>query len=367
VLFDHNGPVFLKHRRHLLHDRADEARTELRALIYTVRYRGSAESLCQCLSGLAQVEILRGRCARALDLAQQCLRVTEEADLSQGPAWYAVALAEAAGGSTERALAAAERARRHSEDDDDQLFLPRALHAEGHVRLLRGEYAAAVEALRRARRLELGQGQGDPAVRRWQGDLVEALVAAGHVEEAAAVVAETRVPAVRLGRRGVLAVLDRCAALVSAGRGDPELAGAQLGRALEGLAGLPYPLEEARTRLALGRVRVRLGDGGAARAAFTEAARLFARCGADPWLALVTAELDALAVPAARADGRHVVGLTPAERRIALLVAQGASNRETAAALSVSVKTVEAGLTRIYRKLGVRSRVALTRTFLAPP
>ncbi|WP_237554729.1 hypothetical protein, partial [Streptomyces sp. SID4948] len=88
------------------------------------------------------MEILRGRCERALDLAHQSLRVTEQAGLSQGPAWYAVALAEAAGGSPDRALAAADRARRHSEDDDDQLFLPRALHAEGHIRLLRGETAA---------------------------------------------------------------------------------------------------------------------------------------------------------------------------------------------------------------------------------
>ncbi|SEO98797.1 regulatory protein, luxR family [Actinacidiphila rubida] len=367
VLFDHNGPVFLKHRRHLLHDRPDDARTELRALIYTVRYRGSAESLCQCLSGLAQVEILRGRCGRALELAHQCLRVTEQADLSQGPAWYAVALAEAAGGSTERALVAAERARRHSEDDDDLLFLPRALHAEGHVRLLRGETTAAVRALRRTRRLELAQGQGDPAVRRWQGDLVEALVADGRIEEAAALVAETRAQAVRLGRRGVLAVMDRCAGLVSAGRGEPGLAALQLGKAVQGLAALPYPLEQARARLALGRVEARLGRLAAARASLAEAARLFARCGAQPWLALATAELDALAVPSPAADGVPLAALTSTERRIALLVAHGATNRETARALSVSVKTVEAALTRVYRKLGVRSRVALTRTFLAPP
>ncbi|MBD0735333.1 transcriptional regulator, partial [Streptomyces sp. CBMA29] len=215
VLFDHNGPVFLKHRRHLLHDRLDDARTELRALVYTVRRRGSAESLCQCLSGLAQVEIMRGRCERALDLAHQSLRVAEQGGLSQGPAWYAVALAEAAGGGTDRALAAADRARRHSEDDDDQLFLPRALHAEGHVRLLRGETAAAVHALQRARLLETGQGQGDPAMRRWQADLAEALVRSGATDEAADLVAATRAQAARLGRRGLLAVLDRAAALVT--------------------------------------------------------------------------------------------------------------------------------------------------------
>ncbi|WP_328916063.1 MULTISPECIES: helix-turn-helix transcriptional regulator [unclassified Streptomyces] len=365
VLFDHNGPVFLKHRRHLLHDRLDDARTELRALVHTVRHRGSAESLCQCLSGLAQVEIHRGRCERALELAHQSLRVTEQAGLSQGPAWYAVALAEAAGGSADRALTAAERATRHSEDDNDLLFLPRALHAEGHVRLLRGESAAALHALQRVRLLELGQGQGDPAMRRWQADLAEALVAAGRPAEAAELLAETRAQAVRLGRRGVLAVLERASALVTEERGDPEAAAHRLARAVERLTELPYRLEEGRTRLALGRVHARRGDHRAARTALAQAARLFTRIGARPWLALATAELDRLEVNAPVPAGTDLAALSTTERRVALLVAQGATNQETASTLTVSVKTVEAALTRAYRKLGVRSRVSLTRLILS--
>lgn len=370
VLFDHNGPVFLKHRRHLLHDRLDDARTELRALIYTVRRRGSAESLCQCLSGLAQVEILRGRCERALDLAHQSLRIAEEAGLSQGPAWYAVALAEAAGGRTDRALSAADRARRHSEDDDDQLFLPRALHAEGHVRLLRGESAPAVHALQRARLLETGQGQGDPAMRRWQADLAEALVGAGATDEAADLIAETRAQAARLGRRGLLAALDRSAALVTEARGDPDTAAAQLDRAITHLAALPYPLEEGRARLALGRVQLRRGDQRAARTALSGAARVFGTARAHPWLALTAAETDHLD-RLGHLDLRPLpppplTALTAAERRVAALAAQGASNREIAATLVISVKTVEAALTRAYRKLSVRSRVDLARVAMDP-
>ncbi|MEU6851917.1 helix-turn-helix transcriptional regulator, partial [Actinacidiphila alni] len=375
VLFDHNGPVFLKHRRHLLHDRLDDARTELRALIYTVRQRGSAESLCQCLSGLAQVEILRGRCERALDLAHQSLRVAEQAGLSQGPAWYAVALAEAAGGRTDVALAAADRARRHSEDDDDQLFLPRALHAEGHVRLLRGETTAAVHALQRARLLETGQGQGDPAMRRWQADLAEALVRAGATDEAADLVAATRAQAARLGRRGMLAVLDRAAALVTEARGDLDTAVGQLDAAVGRLAELPYPLEEGRARLALGRLHARRGDPRAARTALGAAARIFRAARAHPWLALADAEADRVERP----DGPYAAGrpqdraaprltaLSDTERRIAALAARGASNREIAAALVISVKTVEAALTRAYRKLSVRSRVDLARVTLDQP
>lgn len=366
VLFDHNGPVFLKHRRHLLHDRLDDARTELRALVYTVRHRGSAESLCQCLSGLAQVEILRGRCEAALDLAHQALRVTEQAGLSQGPAWYAVALAEAAGGAADRALAAADRARRHSEDDDDQLFLPRALHAEGHIHLLRGEPAAAVHALQRVRLLETGQGQGDPAVRRWQPDLAEALVATGCADEAAELLAETRAQAARLGRQGLLAVLDRAAALVTEARGDPAAAADRLERTAARLADLPYRLEEARTHLVLGRLHARRGAAAAARTALAEAARLFTRAGARPWLVVTAAALDRLDVPPpAPSSPAGLDALTATEHRVALLVAQGASNREIAARLAISVKTVEAALTRAYRKLSVRSRVSLARAVIA--
>jgi DNA-binding CsgD family transcriptional regulator len=69
----------------------------------------------------------------------------------------------------------------------------------------------------------------------------------------------------------------------------------------------------------------------------------------------------------ARIGGRQPSqgGLTEAERRIATLVAEGRPNREVAAALFLTEHSVEATLTRIYRKLGVRSRAALAR-LLAP-
>ncbi len=64
-------------------------------------------------------------------------------------------------------------------------------------------------------------------------------------------------------------------------------------------------------------------------------------------------------VPGRRRDDS--AALTETERRVAELVAQGLSNKQVAAALFVTVRTVEAALTRIYRKLGVRSRTELAR------
>ncbi|GAA4487738.1 LuxR family transcriptional regulator [Actinoallomurus oryzae] len=363
IRFDHNGPVYLRHRHHLLHDRVEEARAELRSLTYAVRQRGAVESLFMCLYGSSQVEIFRGRCDRALDLAEQCLRLAEDSELSRGPAWCAVAFAEAAGGSLDRALSAAERGVAHNEDDGDLLFLPHSLHAAGHIRLLRGDAAGAAEALRRVRRLERTQGLVEPAMRRWHADLAEALVATGATDEAAELIEETRRNAVRLGRRGVLAVLERASALVTAARGDLEGAAEGLTRAVDALAASPYPLEEGRTRLELGRLRTRMNDPATARESLRAAHRIFSRTKAAPWVAAVAAELDHLDVGVRRTTGETdpLRTLTGVERRVAVLVADGATNREIATRLFVSVKTVEAALTRTYRKLGIRSRVDLAR------
>jgi DNA-binding CsgD family transcriptional regulator len=368
AMADHNGPIYLKHRFLLADDRPDAARRELRSLVFTQRQRGSAESLSQCLMALAQVEVHRGRCRQALTIARQSLRIAQQAGLSQGPAWYALALAETAGGSLPQALAAAETARRHSEDDDDRLFLPRALHAEGRVLLLTGQPARAAELLRRTAEMETGQGLRDPAMRRWHADLAEALARSGEIAEAEEVVAAARTQAVRLGRRGVLAALDRAAGLVAEARGDLDRAAGLLAGAAARLGAFPYVLEEGRTRIALGRVHRARGDEAASRAAFAEALRIFTRAGARTWVAVARAERDrAGGGDMAPPDGPWSERLTSTERSVVARVAEGASNREIAAGLVVSVKTVEAALTRAYRKLGARSRVEVTRIVMARP
>ncbi|WP_396453935.1 LuxR C-terminal-related transcriptional regulator [Actinomadura sp.] len=364
VRWHHNGPVYLKHRHHLMHDRVKEARAELRSLIYSVRQRGVVESLCVCLYCMTQVEIYQGRCRQALGAARQSLELAEDSGLSQGPSWYAMALAEAAGGDLGRALSAAEQAVQHSADDGDQLFLPRALHAEGLVRLQLGDAAAASRVLGQVRTMETAQGLGDPSLRRWHADLADALVAVGRPGEAAALVAETRARAARLGRRGVLAVLERSAALVRAAEGDLDAAERGLLSAVELLQALPYRLEEGRAWLELGALRARRDDPRRARADLLRARGVFAKAEARPWLDRAQAELRRLdhAAPVHRAAGDDPLGvLTDVERRVAVLVAEGATNREIAARLFLSTKTVEAALTRTFRKLGVRSRVDVAR------
>ena len=99
----------------------------------------------------------------------------------------------------------------------------------------------------------------------------------------------------------------------------------------------------------------RRGERRAAHDALEEALAAFDGLGAPLWAERARKELGRIPIRRSAATG----GLTPTEQRVAELVAAGHTNREVAQALFVSEKTVEANLTRIYRKLGVRSRVAL--------
>jgi DNA-binding NarL/FixJ family response regulator len=125
------------------------------------------------------------------------------------------------------------------------------------------------------------------------------------------------------------------------------------------------PFERARTELAFAERLRRVRQRADARPHLTAALETFERLGAKPWIARAQAELEATGGPTGpRADSTTDAGdLTPSELKIALLVAQGMTNREVAAALFLSPKTVEHHLSHIYRKLDVRSRTQLARLF----
>ncbi|MFD9533608.1 AAA family ATPase [Streptomyces sp. NPDC060010] len=350
-----NAPQYLAVRHALFDDRLDDARGRLLVLLPAVQRTGSAEDVFEVLRSLSEVELRRGNCAAGAAHARHALELTIEAGLSPGPAWYVAAMAEATAGSFARAAGYARRGVQASEEEQDQVFLSRGLYALGLVELATGEAAKAVATLRRVAELEEAQQVVDPSVLRWHGELAEALVAADAPEEADALLESTRTVADALGRTGVLAALDRARGLCLSARGEAEPAVALLEATARRFGALGLPLERARTLLALARVERRRRRRAPARAALGEAADVFDRAGAKPWL-----ELAREAAPDPAASGQPgQAALTEAETRLALLVGQGASNQEAAAKLFLSVKTVEARLTRIYQKLDVRSRAQL--------
>ncbi|HZX37246.1 MAG TPA: helix-turn-helix transcriptional regulator, partial [Streptomyces sp.] len=353
-----NAAQILTIRHALFDDRLTEARDQLNALLPLVERRGPVEDAIELFRTLAEVEARQGQCAAALSHAGRSLALTLEAGLSPGPAWYALALAETAGGSFARAASYARRSAQASEEEGDHVFLSRSLYALGRVQLVAGDVANALETLRRVQSGERAQSTVDPSMLRWHEELAEALLANDAPEEAAALLADVRPVAERLGRATVLLGCDRAYALCLAASGNVEEATRLLTETAERFAVAGLPLDRGRTLIALARVERRRRRRSAAQNALHAAAAVFERAGASPWLALAT-ETPSRTAETAPAGGGAPSSLTDAELRLALLVRQGASNQEAAAKLYLSVKTVEARLTRIYQKLEVRSRAQL--------
>jgi DNA-binding CsgD family transcriptional regulator len=154
------------------------------------------------------------------------------------------------------------------------------------------------------------------------------------------------------GRPEAAVAADRCQALLSAARGDVDEALGVLRKVVE-QPGSECPFEAARSRLALGQVYRRAGYKGMASEALNAAAVAFEELGIPRWAQRARDEAGRVGLHPTTST------LTETERRVAELVGSGRSNQETAAELFMSVKTVEANLTRVYRKLSVRSRTEL--------
>ena len=204
-------------------------------------------------------------------------------------------------------------------------------------------------------RLEAG-GVREPGSVRFTPDEIEALIALDRMEEAEALLSILERQGAQLDRASALASAARCRGLVCAARGDLEGALASLEEALPAHERASMPFEHARTLLALGATRRRARMKRPAREALEQALAIFEELGARLWADKTRAEL-------ARIGGRPAATgeLTPTERRIAALAAEGRSNKEIAAALYVTPKTVGTQLSRIYRKVGVHSRTELAK------
>jgi DNA-binding CsgD family transcriptional regulator len=201
-------------------------------------------------------------------------------------------------------------------------------------------------------------GVREPGAARFVPDEIEALIALGRLDEGEALLVRLERRARRLDRASALAAAGRCRGRLAGARGDADAALTALERALAHHDRVPIPFDRARTLVALGEVRRRAKRRREAREALEAALREFDRLGADLWIARARAQL-------ARVGGRAPsrAELTPAERQVAVLVAQGHRTKEVAAQLFLSPKTVEGHLSRIYGKLGVRSRAELAHMF----
>ena len=254
-------------------------------------------------------------------------------------------------GHSERARQSASRALGSSPDKFAGLVGSAAL---GHLELSLSAPNEVVAHLEPSIAFVRTEAIVEPGAARFVVDHVEALIELGRREEAVELLGWYEGNARRLERTSARASCARCRGMLAAQAGDLDAALTAYAEALEWHSQVELPLDLGRTLLALGAAQRRAKRRREARATLEDALALFERIGAALWAERARAELR-------RISGRAATpgALTPAEERVAALVAEGKTNREVAAALFLSDRTVEGHLSRVFGKLGIRHRAEL--------
>jgi DNA-binding CsgD family transcriptional regulator len=316
--------------------------------------RGEVGLLPPLIQEMAVVHQLLGEWDLARQRAEECMELVQQGEeVWRQRAVMAQARVLAWEGDLDaaRSLALEALAREEAEGDVWEATIFSVL--AGFVELSVPDPARALAHLLRADGYAERVGVVLPTVFRYLGDLVEAAVLAGDVDLAERHLVEgLERPAERVPLPWIQAMAARARGLVAAARGELDRAALALDRSVETLSeACPMPFERARSLLYRGQVHRKAGRRREARADIDAAISAFRALGAKAWAGRAEEELGHL-------SGRVASGwgLTPSERRVAELAAAGRSNRELAAELFLSVRTVESQLSAAYRKLGVRSR-----------
>ena len=327
-------------------DELDEARPILIELLATGEERGDEPSAAFFRAYLAHLELRAGRWDEALAHAGSIELWGDEGAIE--------AIVHARRGAFDIARSLATRSLEHAEGSGHVGPMLEALEALGTVELALGRLEAAHGCFERAWEIVERSSAGEPNKAMFLADWIEVLIRIGDVSQA-----EARVE--WLEERGRAVDRPRARAIAARGRGrlvamDGEIVEAidHLDRAIEEHDRFLDPFELGRTLLLMGMVRRRAKQKRSAREALERALRIFEGLGADPSAEAARSEIAAI-------GGRPVSagGLTPTEDRVARLASAGLNNKEIADRLVLSARTVEGHLSRVYRKLGIRSRSQL--------
>ncbi|HUA72206.1 MAG TPA: AAA family ATPase [Solirubrobacteraceae bacterium] len=346
-------------------ERADNALAYVRRVLELAERTGQSPLVPGLLVIETNALVMKGRIAEALAVADSATDAVLTGN-DQVAVWalWADAMVCSLAGDTTRALGSAREALARSERLTETFFsslsrlhLAAALNAAGDPAGARAELSA-VETGPGQRLLDLRGGNG------WEL-LTRTLLALGELDAAAetAATADARARTSLLPQRTATAVCARAAVLLA--RGDPAGAIDAASEALPLAESAGNPVLGARARALIGTALGRAGSTQPAIAELEEAERTLYVAGALREADAAAQELRRLGrrgprrIRDARSGAGGIAALSPREREVATLVAAGKRNRDVAAALFVSEKTVESHLARIYDKLGVRSRAAL--------
>jgi DNA-binding CsgD family transcriptional regulator len=336
-------------------ERPDAARPLLEHLCDTGR-RIEDAGVAYPLHALAYLEFLAGRWSRAETVATESLEIASQSgrETIEVVAASVVGMVEGGLGRVSSARRLLTKALELAQRTGRGGRAPR--YGLGLLELSVEDHAAAWSWLEPAIARILPLGLTEPTEH--VADGVEALAELGRADEASELLSALEEPARRLGRNWALAAAARGRGLVLASNGELEAAEQALQEAVTIGELVPRPLELGRSLLALGTVQRRLRHKQLARVTLGRAVGVFEHLEAPIWAERARRE-------SARIGGRVSSNreLSATELKIAELVCSGQSNKEIAGALHVSVKTVEWNLSKIYRKLGVRSRTELGAAF----
>ena len=352
----HYSPAQILGLRLMYADRLDEARPLLEGILQQAEDRGDELEARNLGVHLAQLELRAGRWALAHRYSDEGYVAASQLGIHSDSQQFVRTLVAAHLGRVDEAREAAASLLAPDVQPAYALWVLLTRWALGFLELSLGDARAADSHLTALPRLFADIGYQHPGVRPILPDAIEAMIGVGKLEEAARWTEELRRRGTTLDNPWAIATAGRCAALIAAAAGDLASAHAGLHDALSAHERSSNPFERARTLLALGIVERRLKRRRAARETLAQALDLFDTLGAPLWAERTAAEL-------ARIPGRTTSPatgeLSETQLQIGRLVAQGLSNKEVAARLSVTVRTVESNLSRIYATLGIRSRTEL--------
>jgi DNA-binding CsgD family transcriptional regulator len=342
----------------LMSDAIDDARTDLESAVPTTFLGGSTRISLWARAWLARAQFLTGEWDEAVrTISEAELLLDRTGIVLAGPLlhWTAVTV-HALRGQWE----AADRALRRCDagPQDYEMIRVASCLAQAQMAEARADFAGVLRALRPLTQPWAGGSFDEPGHWPWHDMYAHALVLEGRYTEADTFLDRHERLAADRDRASARARLSAARARLLGVQGDLPASTAAFEQALGLIEALPLRYDRARVNFAYGQTLRRAGKRREADAVISVAREIFAGLGAVTYVARCDRELKAGGVHAVR-SGRGADELTPQEEAVAALVARGLSNREVAAELFLATKTVQYHLTRIYAKLGVRSRSEL--------
>jgi DNA-binding CsgD family transcriptional regulator len=348
------APLLLKGRAMTYAENYDGARDHF-AMVRSFSAASDVNWREMALHFAADNEIRAGNIRRAVALIDEIVGAPASQQYQRGMRHYFLLWRAHSVGDAVEAQARLSEAQEFVGSDASPQVAAQLFACQGHFALMRGDLEEACTLLSRA--AEIGMDFGNPALLRCETDLVEAMVRSGRRREAARALTGMESRSVGLNSPWLRQAVSRSRALVAEGDHSLEL----FNQALDSWRQDGSLFERARTLLCYAERLETSGRTRDAKNARLRARALFEEVGAASW----TRQVDALLLGNHLPDASDIRSpalllLSAQERELVHLVARGRRNKEIAATLFVSVRTVEVRLTAIYRKLGVQSRSQLT-------